>query len=389
MPKTEISPGIYWVGAIDWNLRFCGSYTTPRGTTYNSYLVVGDKVALVDTVKDGFAHESLSRINEIISPDKIDYVICQHAEMDHSGAMPEIMREAKNAKVISTRAAQEALLAHFGTDWGAGAVNTGDALSLGKKTLSFIEAKMLHWPDNMFTFVKEPGLLFSNDAFGQHAATFERFEDTAGSFIMEEAAKYYAVIVSVYAAMVKAKIKEISGMGLDIRMIAPAHGVTWRAPGKIISAYERWSSGANRRKAVVVFDTMWHSTEKMAGEIARGLSSEGVDTSVFNLRNSDLGMIMKDVIDARLILVGSPTLNMGVFPTVAGFLAFLKGTRPLNKMAGAFGSYGWGNAAVGLINEEFAKMKFEVLPGLEFKYVPGAEQLRQAFEHGLGLARRM
>ena len=389
MSSIKILPDIYWVGAIDWNLRFCGSYSTPRGTTYNAYLIIDEKIALIDSVKDGFEDEMLERIKEVVDPAKIDYIICQHSEMDHSGAMPKLMEIATRAKVIATQEGKDALAAHFGTNWNAQTVKTADTLSLGNKTLMFIEAKMLHWPDNMFTYVKEDCILFPNDTFGQHIATFQRFEDEIGPVVIEEATKYFAVIVSVYANIVQEKIKEIENMGIDIKMIAPAHGLIWRQPQKIIGAYKRWSRGEGGRRITIIFDTMWRSTEKMANEIARGISQEGVEARVFNLRNSDWSEMIKEIIESRLIAVGSPTLNMGMYTTVGGFLTFLKGIRPLNKKAVAFGSYGWGKGAVKAINKELIEMKFSVLEGLEIKYIPHKEELLECFEFGRKLAKEI
>jgi flavorubredoxin len=389
MSSIKILPGIYWVGAIDWNLRFCGSYSTPRGTTYNAYLIIDEKIALIDSVKDGFEDEMLERIKEVVDPAKIDYIICQHSEMDHSGALPKLTEIATRAKVIATQEGKDALAAHFGSNWNAQTVKTADTLSLGNKTLMFIEAKMLHWPDNMFTYVKEDCILFPNDAFGQHIATFQRFEDEIGPVAIEEATKYFAVIVSVYANIVQEKIKEIENMGIDIKMIAPAHGLIWRQPQKIIEAYKRWSRGEGGRRITIIFDTMWRSTEKMANEIARGISQEGVEVRVFNLRNSDWSEMIKEIIESRLIAVGSPTLNMGMYTTVGGFLTFLKGIRPLNKKAVAFGSYGWGKGAVKAINKELIEMKFDVLEGLEIKYIPHKEELLECFEFGRKLAKEI
>lgn len=387
--SIKISQDIYWVGAIDWNLRFCGSYTTPRGTTYNSYLIMDEKIALIDSVKTGFENEMLARIKEVVDPEKIDYIICQHSEIDHSGAIPKLKEIAKKAEVIVTAAGKESIFQHFGTNWNARVVKTGDTLNLGKKTLMFIEAKMLHWPDNMFTYVKQDCILFPNDAFGQHIATHQRFEDEVGPIVTEEATKYYAVIVSVYANLVQEKIKEIENMGIPIKMIAPAHGLIWRQPQEIIDAYKRWSRGEAGRKITIVFDTMWHSTEKMANEIARGISHEDVEVRVFNLRNSDWSEMIKEIIESRLIAVGSPTLNMGMFTSVGGFLTFLKGIRPPNKKAVAFGSYGWGKGAVAAVNEELKKIGFKLLDGLEIKYVPHTEELAVCFDFGRKLTKEI
>lgn len=388
MPAVKIAPDIYWVGAIDWNLRFCGSYTTPRGTTYNSYLIIDDKIALVDAVKNGFEHTMLERIREIVDPAKIDYIICQHSERDHAGCLPELEKYAVKAKIITTKAGKDGLLSHFGTDWGAETVKTGDALKLGKKTLKFIEAAMLHWPDNMFTYIEKEGILFSNDAFGQHIATHQRFEDELGDAVIHEAAKYFAVIVSMYSNLVQDKLKELEKMKLNLNMIAPAHGLIWRGPKKILDAYKRWSSGEAERKVTIVFDTMWQSTDKMAQEIARGIEQEGVEVMVFNLRVSDWSEIIADIIESRMIVVGSPTLNMGMYPTVGGFITFLKGIRPVNKKAASFGSYGWAKGAVKAINEELTKMNIEVLDSIEVRYVPTPGQLSECFEFGKKIAKQ-
>lgn len=387
--KVELAKGVYWVGAIDWNLRVCGSYNTPRGTTYNAYLVVDKKTALVDTVKHGFEDEMLMRIKEIVDPGKIDYVICNHAELDHAGAMPKVMEVAKKAKVYATKAGKDGLYEHYGTHWDAEVVKTGDELSLGRKTLMFISAAMLHWPDNMFTYLKEDRILMPNDAFGGHIATHHRFEDEVGPAAMEEATKYFAVIVSLYSSIVQKKLKEIKGMGIPIDMIAPAHGVIWRDPGKILEAYDRWSRGKAGRKATVVFDTMWRSTESMAREITRGIASEGVECRLFNLRTSDWSEIIKEIIESRVIVVGSPTLNMGMYPSVGGFLTFLKGIRPPNKKAAAFGSYGWGKGAVRDINKALEEMKFELLPSLEIKYIPDEDELTKSYEFGKELGKEV
>ncbi len=384
--KVELAKGVYWVGAIDWNIRFCGSYNTHRGTTYNAYLIVSDKIALVDTVKPGFEREMLKRIEEIIDPSEIDYVICNHIELDHSGAMPKLMEVAENAEVIASKAGKEGLMLHFQQDWDARIVKTGDTLSLGDKTLMFIEAAMLHWPDSMFTYLKEDKILMPNDAFAGHIATYHRFDDEVGPVALEEATKYFAVIVSVYSSLVQKKLKELKSMDIPIDMVAPAHGVIWRRPETILEAYDKWSRGESRHKVTVVFDTMWRSTEIMAGEITRGIADKGVEVRLFNLRNSDWGEIIKEIVDSRVIVVGSPTLNMGMYPTVGGFLTFLKGIRPPNKKAAAFGSYGWGKGAARAINQELKKMRFEVLPSLEIKYVPGKKELRECYDFGQSIA---
>ena len=379
MPAVQIAPNIYWVGVHDWELRFCGSYNTPRGTTYNAYLIIDEKVTLIDTVKGAFADEMIARIKGIIDPAKIDYIICQHAELDHAGALGQMMHCAKNAQLITSPAGKSTLKAHFGNDWDAREVKTNDTLSIGKRTLTFIQAAMLHWPDSMFTYSAQDKILFSNDAFGAHIATAQRFNDEAGDELIDEARKYYAVIVSPYASFVQKKLKEITELNVAIDMIAPAHGLVWRQPNIILEAYKKWSEGSTKEKITIVYDTMWHSTEKMAHEIARGIMDEGVEVHVFNLRTSEWSAIIGNILESRLIAVGSPTLNMGMYPTVGGFLTFLKGLRPGLKKAAAFGSYGWGKAAVKAINEEFQRMKLQTLESLEIRVCSYVSAMRRVF----------
>lgn len=390
MPKVELTEGVYWVGAIDWDLRSCGAYQTVRGTTYNCYLVVSDKIALVDTVKKGFEREALERIREIIDPAKIDYVICNHVEADHASGLPNIMEAAKNAKLIVSKTGREPLRLNYHQDWNAEAVKTDDELSLGKKTLVFIEAPMLHWPESMFTYLKEDGILLSNDVFGQHMASHWRYDDEVGEVAVEEAMKLFAVVVSPYSKLAHSKMKELVDKGLKINMIAPSHGIIWRNPKNIIEAYARWSGGEGKQKATVVFDSMWGSTESMAREIVRGLADEDVEASMFKLRISDLSDIMKEVIESKMIVVGSPTFNRDIFPTVGHFLTFLRGARLPNKKGAVFGSYGWGGGSNRIMKEELKKSGVEVAEEeLSVKYVPTEDDLKKAFEFGRLLARKI
>ncbi len=388
--KVKLAEGVYWVGAIDWNLRHCGAYSTPRGTTYNSYLVIGDKVALIDGVKSGFEDEMLERVKEIIDPEKIDYVIANHVEPDHASGLPKIMGALKNAKLVVSKSAKDPLLRNYHNDWGATTVETGDRLSLGKKTLRFIEAPMLHWPETMFTYLEEDRILFSNDAFGQHMASSGRFDDEVGPESLDEALRLFAVVVSPYMLLAKNKVKEIETSGLRIDMIAPAHGIIWRQPAKIIEAYKRWTSGEGKQKITVVYDSMWGSTDLMAREITRGIADEGVEVRLFNMRVSDLSEIMKEIIESKLILVGSPTLNRDIFPTVGFFLTFLRGARLPNKKGAAFGSYGWGGGANRSIKEELKRAGVEVIEDeLVVKYSPTKEDLERCYDFGKTIARKI
>ena len=393
MCAVELVKNIHWVGAVDWNIRsFHGfTYSTHRGTTYNSYLIMDDKIALVDTVFGPFTNEMLDRIAEVANPAKIDYVIANHVETDHSGAISEIMKIAPNATVIGTARCREGLQKHYFGNWNFRVVKTGDEISLGSKTLKFIEAPMLHWPDSMFTYVVEDSLLLPNDAFGQHLASSRRFNDEVDqAILMEEAAKYYANILWPLSAMVTRKIEELSKTGLPIRMIAPSHGVIWRNnPSQIVESYLKWARGEARKRVLVVYDTMWGSTEKMAKMIMKGISSEGVETSLFRLPYSDRGDIFKDLLDAKCLVIGSSTINNNILPTMSPFLDELVGLRPVNKIAAAFGSFGWGGGAVKTIEDSIVKAGMKnLVPSLAVKWAPDTLELQRCFEFGREIAQK-
>ncbi len=393
MSTVELVKNIHWVGAVDWNIRsFHGfTYSTHRGTTYNSYLITDDKITLVDTVFGPFMNEMLDRIAEVTDPAKIDYVIANHVETDHSGAISEIMRIAPNATVIGTARCREGLQKHYFGNWNFQVVKTGDEISLGSKTLKFIEAPMLHWPDSMFTYVNEDSLLLPNDAFGQHLATSRRFNDEVDqTILMEEAAKYYANILWPLSAMVTRKIEEISKTGLPIKMIAPSHGVIWRNnPSQIVESYLKWARGEAKKRVLVVYDTMWGSTEKMAKMIMKGISSEGVETSLFRLPCSDRGDILKELLDARCLVIGSSTINNSILPTMSPFLDELVGLKPVNKIAAAFGSFGWGGGAVKTIEDSIVKAGMKnAIPSLAVKWAPDKLELQRCFEFGREIAQK-
>jgi anaerobic nitric oxide reductase flavorubredoxin len=293
----EIKKGIYWVGVVDWNMRsFHGhTYTTKRGTTYNSYLIVDDKVALVDTVYGPFAQEFIGKIKDIIAPEKIDYVIANHVETDHSGSMPALMKLCPKAKVYCTQKCKEGLYRNYYENWDFNIVKTGDTLNLGKRALTFIEAPMIHWPDSMFTYCGEEELLMPNDAFGQHYATSERFDDeTDQCALMDEAAKYYGNILWPLGSIIARKLEEIVKMNISIKMIAPSHGIIWRKdPVKIVNAYVTWAKNTVTPKVVMAYETMWKSTEKMARKILEGIKDAGVDARLYNIAESDRTEIIK------------------------------------------------------------------------------------------------
>lgn len=392
--SVRVVENIFWVGAVDWNVRhFHGfTYSTHRGTTYNAYLIVDEKTALIDSVYGPFATEMIERIREIIDPSKIDYVVANHVETDHSGAISEILKLAPQAKVVGTARCKEGLQKHYFGNWDFQVAKTGDEINLGERSLRFIEAPMLHWPDSMFTYVEKDALLLPNDAFGQHLATSKRFDDEVDEkILMEEAAKYYANILWPFSRLVIRKIEEIQKLGLKINMIAPSHGIIWRSNStKIVEAYLAWAKGDAIRKILVVYDTMWGSTEKMAKAIVEGISSEGVETMLFRLPFSDRGDIIKELLEAKGILVGSSAINNGVLPTVAPFLEELQGLRPRNKIAAAFGSYGWGGGAVKTIEEKLQKAGMEIVaPALTVKWVPEENEIQRCFEFGKEFAKKV
>lgn len=391
MGKVMLAEGVYWVGAIDWNIRNFHGYSTHLGTTYNAYLVIDEKITLIDTVKAPFYEEMAARIKELVAPRDIDYVVSNHVEMDHSGSLPMVMKEAKKAKLITVeKFGESGLRKTFHIDWPLASVKEGNELELGQRKLAFIPTPMLHWPDSMCTYLVEDSILFSSDAFGQHLAASLRFDDEVGlDVIMPEAAKYYANILMPFGDLIVRALDKLGG--LEICMIAPSHGVIWRShPEIIIGTYGAWGRGESRNKVLVVYDSMWGSTEKMAQALANGIAGEDVEVKLYNLTKSDRSDIIKEVLDARAILVGSPTLNNGMFPTVADFLCYLKGLKPKGKLGAAFGSHGWAGGAVRAIQEELAGAGIELLDSdLAFKFVPDRDEIKKCIDFGKIVAKRV
>ena len=388
--SVELKKDVYWVGAVDWNIREFHGYSTYRGTTYNAYLITGDQTALVDTVKAEFFPEMISKIESLINPADIDYLVVNHLEMDHSGALPRFMEIAPKAQIIATDYGIKGLSRHYRGEWPLIKVKSGEELSLGNKTLQFLETYMLHWPDSMFTYVKEDHLLLPNDGFGQHFASYRRFDDELPSLdpVMEEAAKYFANILMPLAPLIPPLLKKVEKMGLEIEMIAPSHGIIWRSQvDRIVKAYAEWSTGVAENRALVIYDSMWGSTETMAKAIAHGMSQAGVENKLLHLRKNHYSDIIKEILTAKLLVIGSPTLNEGIFPSVAQLLAYLKGLHPLKKRGVAFGSYGWGGEAIKAVEAEMKAMGIEVLePGLGVIYVPNDEDLENCVQLGKRLA---
>ena len=377
MKARELKEKIYWVGAIDWNLRNFHGYLTQRGSTYNAYLIIDEKITLIDTVKAYLEDELLKRISDIIDPSKIDYIISNHVEMDHSGALPKILDLNPDAGVLTSPKGITGLKSHFKKDWNFKVVNTGDTLNIGKRNLQFILTPMVHWPDNMITYVPEEKILFSNDSMGQHYASSERFDDECPiDIIMDEAKKYYANIVLPYSKQVQKEYNTISP--LNIELIAASHGIIWRKYVKeIIEEYKKWSSNVTIKKAVIVYDTMWKSTEMIAYAIQEAFEEMNYSTSMLNLQLNHISDIMTELIDAEYICVGSPTLNKNMLPSVAGFLTYMKGLAPANRKAIAFGSYGWDGGSIPQIVGYLTNSGFIIVDEIKKQYIPGQDDLNE------------
>lgn len=375
----EISPKVWWVGGIDWNERLFHGYTTERGITYNAYLIMDEKITLIDTCKATFADELVQRISQVVDPAKIDVVITNHVEMDHSGSLPVIHKIAPNAEIYaSAGAGVNELRAHFGIE--ATPVKTGDTLCIGERTLSFVTTPMVHWPDNMVTYSDVDKILFSNDAFGQHFATTKRFDDENDMCeVMKQAKKYYANIVWPYGMQAGRALAAVKG--LELKMIAPSHGCIWRSHiDEIIAKYEEWTTYQTQEKAVVVFDSMWHSTESMAREICDAFIAEGISAQLIDVKSTHISDIMLYMCDAKYVAVGSPTLNSNMLPTVASFLTYMRGLSPKNeqRIGLAFGSYGWAPLGPKQVYAELENAKFQLpVPVAAQQWVPSEENLAE------------
>ncbi len=397
MKAIEIKPDIYWVGAIDWAVRDFHGYVTPRGTTYNNYLILDEQITLVDTVKHGFSRVTIDSIRSMIDPSKIVNLIINHIEPDHASGIGEIMELAPCATIYTTVKGKKGLDRHFDTSqWKFRIVKTGDTLNTGKYNLLFLETPMIHWPDSMMTYIREVKLLISQDAFGQHLATSARFDsefiECASHAELEEAViDYYANILMPFGQLIKTKIAEIQKLGLEIDMIAPDHGIIWKQePAKVINMYLDMASGKAPLRIAVIYDTMWHSTELMTIPLMEGIKEEGVECKVIKLRATPMSAAIKDFWQSRGCLIGSPTLNNLLYPSVAEFLTHLRGLRPKNRLIGAFGSYGWGGGAVKEAYKEFEKMKLDVFePGLQVLYKPSSEDETRCYEFGREFARQV
>lgn len=388
--SVALRENIDWVGYVDWTVRDFHGYETARGATYNAYLVRDEKTALVDTVKARFARQLLDNVSRLTDPSKVDYVVVNHAEPDHASALPEVIEALPNATLVCNKRCVATLSRYFETSgWKIQVVATGDTLSLGKRTLQFIETPMVHWPESMFTYVPEERLLFSMDAFGQHYATSGRFDDDVPLLTaLEEAKSYYANIVMPFGKQVAQVLKQAAT--LDIDMIAPSHGVIWRSHmAEILEAYQSWCVCRPKPKVVVIYDTMWDSTGRMARAIHEGASVSGVEAVLIHIRRWNLTRIATEMLDAATVAFGSSTLNRGMMPMAGAVLTYLNGLRPVGKAGFAFGSYGWGKGGPEAVDDSLKEMEWEILrQPLKAQYRPSPEVLDECRQAGKMLAEK-
>jgi flavorubredoxin len=389
---VRIGEGVWWVGAIDWALTDFHGYSTQRGTTYNAYLIIDDKITLVDTVRAPFVEEMLERIASVCPPGDIDYVISNHSEMDHSGSLPRAVEVIKPEKLFASVMGQKALADHFGGTLDVTAVKDGETLSLGRRQLHFMETRMLHWPDSMISYLTPDKVLFSQDGFGMHLASSARFADEIETSVLEyEAKKYFANILLPFAPLVTRLLEQVKSAGLEISILAPDHGPVWRKDiGTIPGLYAKWAAQRPSAKVVIPFGTMWHSTEKMARAISEGVASEHVEVNVMPLSGRSRSDVMTELLGAGALVVGTPTMNNQMFPTVADFLTYAKGLKPRNLVAASFGSFGWSGEGAKIVRKELIEMKLDVVGDpLECRYVPKSEELARCRELGVTIAKRV
>jgi len=389
---VKVTDNVYWVGAVDWAISDFHGYSTDRGSTYNAYLVLADKITLIDTVRAPFTDEMLARIASVVEPGKIDYIVSNHSEMDHSGGLPRTLDAVKPEKVFASVMGVKALGRHFELSREIVAVKDGETLGLGGRELHFTETRMLHWPDSMFSYLTPEKLLFSQDAFGMHLASSERFADEIDDAVLEEeSARYYANILLPFSPLVTKLLAKVKDLGIQIEVIAPDHGPVWRKDiGRMPALYATWAAQESTTKAVVTFDTMWHSTERMARAIGEGLTSGGARVKLLGLATRHRSDVATELLDAGALVVGSPTLNNQMFPTVADLLTYLKGLKPQNLIGAAFGSFGWSGEGVKLVGKQLEEMKVEpVAEPLGCKYVPKDDDLAKCTALGEEIARRL
>jgi flavorubredoxin len=392
----KINDSVTWVGKIDWELRkFHGDeYSTHKGSSYNSYLVRGEKTVLIDTVWRPFAKEFVENLKKEIDLNKIDYIIINHGEPDHSGALPELMREIPNTPIYCTKNCVSSLKGHYHQDWNFVEVKTGDKLNIGSKNFVFIEARLLHWPDTMFSYLTEDHILFSNDAFGQHYASEFMFNDLVDQAeLYQEAIKYYANILTPFSKLVEKKIEEVVALNVPVNMICTSHGIIWRDnPLQIVNKYMEWAKDYSENQVTLIYDSMWDATRKMAEAIAEGIKSTNneVEIKLYNTARTDKNDVITEIFKSKLIIAGSSTINKGILYSIDGLLEMMRGMSFKGKKAAAFGSYGWSGESVAILNEELKKGGFELIDeGLKIFWVPDEAGVEKCKEFGRKLAAQL
>lgn len=389
----QISEKVYWVGAIDWGLRDFHGYSTSRGTTYNAYLILGEKPVLIDTVKAPFFNEMMKRISSVIDPANICYIISNHSEMDHSGALLQTIAATNPEQVFASKIGAQTLKDHFHINYPIKEIASGSEFALGDNKFISIETRMLHWPDSMFTYLENDKILFSQDGFGMHLATAKIFADQNDpSILYQEASKYFANILLPYSQFVANLLVKLPSLNLDLQMIAPDHGPIWRNTKDIKFILDNWANWAQQKptaKAVIVYDTMWQSTALMASTIADGIiTNENAQVKVMPLSGSNRSDIAVELLEAGALIVGSPTINQQMFPTIADVLCYLKGLKRKNLIGQVFGSYGWAGEATKLIQEELKQMHIELISeAVTAKYVPTTDVLAKCYALGQELGK--
>ena len=382
---VKVTEKVYWVGAIDWGLRNFHGYTTHRGSTYNAFLILADKVTLIDTVKAHFKDEMMGRIASIIDPQKIEVIVSNHSEMDHSGALVATAAEIKPDKIYASVNGKKALEAHLHAPLEITAVEDGGTVDLGNMKLSLYETRMIHWPDSMFSFLQEEGILFSQDGFGMHLATSERFDDELDPALLEyEAKNYFANILLPFSNPIKKLLGKMDQLNLPVKMIAPDHGPIWRKDmAKIVGLYKEWVEQRPAKRAVVLYDTMWQSTALMGRVIADGVKSGGAEVSVMPLESAERSDVITALMDAGALVIGAPTLNNNVFPSIMDVMTYVKGLAPKNLIGGTFSSYGWNGMASKQLRGLLEEMKVEIVgEEINVNYVPTDEDLQKCFSLG-------
>lgn len=385
----RIKENIWWTGKIDWSLRkFHGDHlSTNRGSSFNSYIIKDEKTVLIDSVWKPHTSDFLKSTSEVTDINDIDYVICNHGEPDHSGALPHLISMIPDVPVYCTKNGMKTLKGHYHKDWNFVIVKSGDKLNIGSKELIFIEAAMLHWPDTMMTYLTGDNILFSNDVFGQHLASEFMLSSKTDKYELNfEAKKYFANIISPFSSKAKNKLDELESMNLPIDMICPAHGVIWDDDiDRIIADYKNWSEDYKEDKITLIYETMYDSTRKMAEEIIKGIKAESPDTEVklFNASNADRSDLITEVFASKGVLLGSSTINNGILPHLASILEEIKGLAPKNKKAACFGSYGWSPSAIKIMNEGLSSAGFELLGnGIKAQWNPDNASLKECYEFG-------